>query len=311
MKWLVTVVLSATGLFGQGLVDDLYRDAIEASQKGDTAKAEFLYRQMRLEAPKDERWATGLLALMLAQGRGQDGLKSAKEIGLQFPKSATVHLQVGSLLLRSDRETEALKEFESGLQYADDEGLKATAYMLIGVAHRQMDDLDASIAAYRQAKAITGRANVSLAIVLGERGKIEEEIAEYRAVLREDPDLPVALNNLAYVWAERGENLDQAYGMALRAVAVMPGDSNLVDTLAWVYFRKGMFAEAEETQLDALLREGGNHPTLREHMAAVMDARGQWTAERRELRKLLEGELSPSQVARLKDLLRKAQGDKR
>ncbi len=310
MKWMAVLLLSAPGLLAQGLVDDLYRDASDAVRQGDASKAEFLFRQMRLEAPKDERWATGLLGVLMEQDRYQDAMKLAREVGAQFPKSPVIHLQAGSVLLKSGRPDEALKEFESGVQYADGPGTESTGYLLMGSAYRDLNELDDSIVAFRKAKAITGRANAAYAIVLGERGKHEEEIAEYQAVLRETPDLPVALNNLAYIWAERGEHLGEAFSMAQRAVAAEPGDSNMVDTLAWVYFRMGRLADAESTMLDALVREGGNHPTLREHLAEVMDARGDWSGDRRELRKLMDGELSAGQLARMKELLRKFQGEK-
>jgi predicted Zn-dependent protease len=310
MKWLgraAVVVLGAAGLWAQGSADELYSDAIAAAQKGDLAKAEFLLREMRLDAPKDERWATGLVAILEQQNKSQDAIKLAREVGPQFAKSSALHMQVGAVLLKMGRPDEALKELEGALQYAASAGEKATAYSLIGSAHRDMGELDAAISAFRKSKEITGSPSVALAIALGEKGKEEEEISEYIAVLSENPGLPVALNNLAYVWAERGEHLDEALAMAQRAVAFEPGDSNMVDTLAWVYFREGRLAEAEETMLAALANEGGNHPTLREHLAAVMDARGQWTAERRELRKLMDGELSPAQLVRMKELLRKAQ----
>ena len=231
MKWMAVVLLSVVGSWGQGLTDDIYQDATEAARQGDWSKAEFLFRQMRLDAPKDERWATGLVALLMEQSRFLDAVKTAREATLVFPKSPTLHLQLGLVLLQSGQADEALKEFESGLQYSDSAGLQATAYSLMGSAQRELGSLDAAIAAFRKSKAISGRPNVALAISLGERGNEEEEITEYLGVLRESPDLPVALNNLAYVWSERNEHLNEALGMALRAVESQPGDSNMVDTL--------------------------------------------------------------------------------
>jgi len=66
-----------------------------------------------------------------------------------------------------------------------------------------------------------------------------------------------------------------------------------------------MLVDAEETMVRAIRQEGGAAPTQRDHLALVMDSRNQWTPERRELRKLLEGELSAGQLARMKELVSK------
>src|SRR6185312_15644806 len=101
MKWMAVVLLSAVGCWGQGLTDDIYRDATEAARNGDWSKAEFLFRQMRMDAPKDERWATGLVGLLMEQSRFQDAVKTAREATLVFPKSPMLRLQLGSVLLQS------------------------------------------------------------------------------------------------------------------------------------------------------------------------------------------------------------------
>jgi tetratricopeptide (TPR) repeat protein len=200
---------------------------------------------------------------------------------------------------------EALDEFEDALRYSSTPSEQIVSYNQIGDAYRYLEKLDESIAAFRKAKSLGGLPNPVLAMVFGDKGQVEEEIAEYRAVLQVYPDMAVALNNLAYAYSLRGEHLDEALGMAMRAVNAERGNSSYVDTLAWVYFKRGMLEDAEETMVDALQQEGGVHPTLREHLGEVMDARGDWSGERRELRKLMSGELTPSQLVRMKELLRK------
>jgi Flp pilus assembly protein TadD len=166
-----------------------------------------------------------------------------------------------------------------------------------------MEDLDESIAAYRKLKDVTGRPVIQLGIALTQKGNREGAIAEYREVLRDVPNSTTAMINLAFLLANRGDNLDEALSYARRASAIVPGNVGAADTLGWVYFKKGMLVDAEDALLDGLMLEGGNHPSLRSHLASVMDARGVWTEDRRELRKLLEGELSARQLARMKGLL--------
>lgn len=53
------------------------------------------------------------------------------------------------------------------------------------------------------------------------------------------PDQPLALNYLGYTLADRGEDLDRAQRLLEKAHAMVPGESSIMDSLAWVYFRRG------------------------------------------------------------------------
>lgn len=58
------------------------------------------------------------------------------------------------------------------------------------------------------------------------------------------PETPLILNYLAYGWADRGYNLDEAEKMLKIAIEKFPNDGNIVDSLGWVYFRKNQLEEA-------------------------------------------------------------------
>jgi len=59
-----------------------------------------------------------------------------------------------------------------------------------------------------------------------------------------DQDCATAMNNLAYIWAEQGKELDKALIMAGKAVNMEPDNGCFVDTLGWVLFKKGRYDEA-------------------------------------------------------------------
>ncbi|MEI9812738.1 MAG: tetratricopeptide repeat protein [Acidobacteriota bacterium] len=292
---------------GTSGADELFEQASAATRASDFDKAEFFLREMRSQFPQDLRWGTALIGVLESKGRVGDALKLAQEIRPQHLRDPFYFYQRGRLLVNMDREREAVDDFQTAIRLSDSSGVQGIAYLMMGEAYRQLDELGEAITAFRKAKEITGRATIQLALALDGKGDRAGAVAEYRAVLKQNPNDAVALNNLAYGWAERGENLDEAYSYALRAVSAGPGDSNFVDTLAWVYFQRGMLGDAEQTMVSALLKEGGNHPTLREHLAQVMDARGQWTADRRALRALLNGEPDVDQVVKIRQLLRKMQ----
>jgi len=53
-----------------------------------------------------------------------------------------------------------------------------------------------------------------------------------------------ALNNLAYLYAERLNQLDKAYGLARKARALKPEDPASADTLGWILYKRADFEQA-------------------------------------------------------------------
>jgi tetratricopeptide (TPR) repeat protein len=77
---------------------------------------------------------------------------------------------------------------------------------------------------------------------------------------------PESLNSLAWSCATADLYLPQSLEAAQRAVALLPRDSNIMDTLGEVYFRMGRVKEAIETETRALeLSPNDNY--LREQLA--------------------------------------------
>ena len=55
-----------------------------------------------------------------------------------------------------------------------------------------------------------------------------------------DPRSAVAANNVAWSYAEKGENLDTTLQLAQTAVAQEPESHVMNDTLGWVYYKKNL-----------------------------------------------------------------------
>jgi tetratricopeptide (TPR) repeat protein len=54
------------------------------------------------------------------------------------------------------------------------------------------------------------------------------------------PNAPVAANNLAFIYAEEGSNLDMALQLAQSAKQALPDDGSVDDTLGWVYYKRNL-----------------------------------------------------------------------
>ena len=63
-------------------------------------------------------------------------------------------------------------------------------------------------------------------------------------VVRMDPHHAAASNDLGYTWADEGKNLDRAESLVRVAVEEEPDNQSYLDSMAWVEYKRGKFAEA-------------------------------------------------------------------
>ncbi len=71
------------------------------------------------------------------------------------------------------------------------------------------------------------------------REKIKEAEQNYTQALQGDPTIDFAANNLAYLLAEEGRDLETALGLSQGVQKRQPQDPNTADTLGWVYYKLG------------------------------------------------------------------------
>ena len=121
-----------------------------------------------------------------------------------------------------------------------------------------------------------------LGVCYGTAKRVDEALEYMRLTLEKNPDNPHALNYIGYTWAERGENLDEAERMILRALDQRPNDGYITDSLAWVYYMRGLpligtpratagvtFLERARDQLFQAAEMTGGDPVISEHLGDV------------------------------------------
>ena len=282
--------------------DALYQTAKDSFDRKDYAQAETVFRRMMAEYPNDARGATGMAEVYMAQQRAEDAIRLMHQGAERNPSSLEYRVAAGNLLVRTERYKEALAEYENALKLASTAEQTASVYFKIGETYRRMGDLDRAMETFR--KANDGKASLQVALILEGTGERDRAMAAYKAILAQDPLQTVALNNLAFIMADRGEELDKALEYALRARAGAPKSPDVADTLGWVYLKLRRPGEATATLTDAMLMPSGTSPSSRQHLAAAMDMRGEWTSARQELRTLLDTASTPEQLLRMHELLR-------
>ncbi len=90
------------------------------------------------------------------------------------------------------------------------------------------------------------------------QGDDEQAKHSYSEALRIQPDSDLAANNLAYILAQEGKDLDGALHYALTARKNRPEVAAFADTLGWVYYKRADYISAREQSLVAVARQPDN-----------------------------------------------------
>ncbi len=131
---------------------------------------------------------------------------------------------------------------------------------------------------------------VTRASSLIELDRFDDAEADLKRAVEIAPEEPIALNYLGYSWAERGVNLDEAFRLIEKAVALRPQSGAITDSLGWAYFQRGEFEAALPHLEKAASLEPGD-PTVTDHLGDVYWRLGRETEARFQWRRALE--LSP------------------
>jgi Flp pilus assembly protein TadD len=141
---------------------------------------------------------------------------------------------------------------------------------------------------------------LSLAVLQEAAGEMEQARAAYEDVLKFDPENTQALNNLAYMKADEGVDLDRALGLAQRALQRAPNDPNISDTLGLIYIRKKLTGPAVEILRDLVTRAPGN-PSFHLHLAMALYDAGDKQKAKKELDTARKYKPSADEEAKIKE----------
>ncbi|MDP9172471.1 MAG: tetratricopeptide repeat protein [Planctomycetota bacterium] len=99
-----------------------------------------------------------------------------------------------------------------------------------------------------------------------------------------------ASNDLGYAWADEGKNLDRAEKMIRAAVAAEPDNQAFLDSLGWVLYKQGKFAQAETYFQQAVNPAQTPQPEVLDHFGDLLyrmgrssDAQEQWQKSMQQL----------------------------
>ncbi|HYL36748.1 MAG TPA: tetratricopeptide repeat protein [Bryobacteraceae bacterium] len=276
---------------------------------GDLDLRERRYREaednfQRLLASGDLRGLPGVIEARVRQGNWEQAIRLIRGLSNQAPERSDYRMLLAGVLFRARRYSEAEPHFA---MLVERNTSSAELYLKLGECKARRDDMRGAIAAFDRARAITPNdpaPDLALAMLFEHAGRLGEAHQSYQEAIRKRPDNPTALNNLAYLEAEDGSNLDQALAYAQRARAQLPGDRNVTDTLALIYLKKNLTEDALRMLRELVSREPDN-ATFHRHLALALYQKGDRPTARRELEAARRSKPTEKELDRIKELLAK------
>lgn len=162
-------------------------------------------------------------------------------------------------------------------------------YAALGQLYARQGKLDAALSeleslAQRQPKPVA--ALTLSGMILEAQGKKADAQAKFERVLQIDSTAPVAANNLAWMYAENGGNLDVALQLAQTAKRKLPDSAEVNDTLGFIYYKKNLPALAV-APLQLSVQKDPNNPTFHYHLGIAYAKAGNASAARQALSRAL------------------------
>jgi tetratricopeptide (TPR) repeat protein len=277
--------------FDRSSVDAAFQLGVASLAEKQYPEAEVAFRLDYQMHPANARGLIGMAETAMAQNRTDAAFALLQAEADKAPKRADLQVALGDLALRAARYDLALATFQKVLRQTEKgSASQGDLYVRIGETYNRMGDAPAAIQALQKAReALPNNVAVlsTLAVVLDGAGRKAEAGENYEAALRLDPNHAASLNNLAFLLAETGGDLDRALTLAQHARQLMPDQVEVSDTLGWVYLKKGMGEPAIEIFLD-LVAKSPDRATYRYHLAMAYHLKGDQSAALREARAAAE-----------------------
>jgi tetratricopeptide (TPR) repeat protein len=203
----------------------------------------------------------------------------------------------------SEKNTESAEaELKKAIE-ADENYLPAySAYASILVARNQTD---AAVEQYK--KVVEKKPSASVYTLIGiledARSNASEAEKNYRKALEIAPESTIAANNLAWLIAETGGNLDEALTLSTATVKKSSNNAGFYDTLGYVYLKKGLSSMAVEQFKKAVAIDAAQagklgqapNPAYRLRLGMALASAGDKMSARKEVETSLQNEQSLSQ----------------
>jgi tetratricopeptide (TPR) repeat protein len=247
----------------------------------------------------------GIVETEMAQNKSDEALKILQAESEKAPGRVDLQLAIGNTAVRAGKLDLAIQTFNRLLGQVDKGRAQGDLYLRIGETYRRKGDSNSAVQALQKARETLPDNIVvlsTLALVLDTAQRKPEAKQVYEATLKLDPNNAMVLNNLAFLLAETGGDLDDALTKAQRAKQLQPALYEISDTLGWIYLKKNLSDNAIEIFRD-LVSKQPNHSTYHFHLGMAYSQKGDKSKAIDQLKEALKYNPAPDEKDRIQQLI--------
>ena len=185
-----------------------YQVGFLAYEEKDYIKAAQVFGDLHKANPRDLRGLVGVVESLASENRLAEATRTGKPHGGE-PKRRDWKTGVANLYVRDVRYDEAIKIYHEIVLKEPNSG---DMLVKLGETQRRKGDVNTAIETFRRASEASPtdtRPLLELGLLLDGTGRRDQAKPIYEQILKIQPDHPIALNNLAYIKAEEGVDLDR------------------------------------------------------------------------------------------------------
>lgn len=228
-----------------------------------------LYRELSLFLIDQEQYADGARILLDAADR--------PEFAQQKP--ALYYLAANALEL--NQETQRALDIIREAQQLEPENFEFRFFE--GWIHYHARQFDEAITIFNNLLAdvegtddleIETRISLTLSNVYMMKGDFDQSEKVLEDIYEKNPDDTTLNNDLGYLYADRGKNLDKAKQMIQKALTDEPENGSYLDSMGWVLFKLGEYDEAIKYLEKAIENREGGDEVILDHLGDAYDKAG-------------------------------------
>jgi len=202
--------------------------------------------------------------IQLESGDTEGAILTFTELTVKAPEEAAGYMYLSYLYNKKNAAKAAVSVLEQGVARLP---INTDLKLYLGGAYLDSKDYDRAELQYRALLALQpadSRGNYYLGVCCERKKDYDEALMRFRNAIKADPQNADALNYLGFIYADRGENLEEAYAFLKKACEIEPGNGAFVDSLAWALYKLGRNDEAMAKIEEAvkLLKDKGQEDSL-------------------------------------------------
>ena len=253
-------------------------------------EAEDAFRRSYQLNPANSRGLMGIVETNMAQNKSDEALRILQAESDKAPGRVDLLLSLANVAVRSGKYDFAIQTYQRILGLTDKSVKAGEIYLRIGEVYRRKGDANGAIQALQKARETlpdNPQLLATLGLVLDGAGRKPEAKQFYEATLKVQPDNAIVLNNLAYLLAETGGDLNDALTKAQHAKQIRADLPEISDTLGWIYLKKGLADNAIDVFKELVAKEP-HHATYRFHLGMAYSQKGDRTKAMEQLKEALK-----------------------